>query len=86
MTGKPHDSMSKGLVENAAVGAGFAAYLGGVDGETAPNDAVSEFNYCACAALWLESSLEDGLTRTENCKDARTEARSLGWERQFCVT
>ena len=59
VTGKPrYDSKSKGLGgESSPVGAGIAAHLGGVDGETVPNDAESAFNSCAmeCTALWLES-------------------------------
>ena len=44
----PYDSKS--------VGEEFAVHLGGVDGETVPNDTESEFTSRAmgCAALWLE--------------------------------
>ena len=51
--------------ERAAVGAGFAPHMGGVDGATVPNDCGSELTSCAvrCAALWLESHSNHHLGR-----------------------
>ena len=78
VTDKPRsDSKSKGLGgESSPVDAGFAAHLGGVDGETVPNDAESALNSCAmgCAALWLESHSRHHLGRWVDTvqKTART--------------